>query len=253
MWKYHSLSLLKPMTLDLCSAIISEGDQSVVLPLEDWLPPNAPPSQAKSLFCSSGIPDMYANYAVYLCARVCHLNWTRTNGQDESSSGLEREPFIHSWHSLWNEVQNWARDRPPELLELDFTEETGDSRTRLFPFILYPASCAISSNQLYHTACLLLLDMTPTPISTREMGAIGSKLWHARRICGISMTNAHHGCLNNAIQPLWVAGKLLSHPVEQKAVVDLIKRIEVITGWGGSWRIRDLRDLWGYGKDNATF
>jgi hypothetical protein len=45
---------------------------------------------------------------------------------------------------------------------------------------------------------------------------------------------------------LWVAGKLLSHPTEHRAVVNLIKRIELLTGWGTTWRITDLMEIWGY-------
>jgi len=38
--------------------------------------------------------------------------------------------------------------------------------------------------------------------------------------------------INNAVQQLWVAGRLLSHPVEHKAVADLIRSIEAKIGWG---------------------
>lgn len=137
-----------------------------------------------------------------------------------------------------------------ELRELDFDEDAETSPSDPFPFILYSAYCAISSNQLYHAACLLLLEMKPTFINVREEGHIGSPLWHARRICGISITNTHHGSLNNAIQPLWLAGKLLSHPVEHRAIVDLMQRIEDITGWRVTWRIKDLKELWGYDRSD---
>jgi hypothetical protein len=45
---------------------------------------------------------------------------------------------------------------------------------------------------------------------------------------------------------LWVAGRLLSHPTEHREVVNLIKRIELVTGWGTTWRITDLMGIWGY-------
>ena len=139
------------------------------------------------------------------------------------------------------------------MMELNSAEDSGHAQSQQFPFTLYAAACAISSNQLHHTVCLLLLDMKQHSISTRELGRVGSSLWHACRICGISAANAHHGCLNNAIQLLWVAGKPLSHPLEHRVIVDLIKRIEVITGWSRIWRIRDLRDLPGYDKDDPSF
>ena len=191
---------------------------------------------------------MWANYAVYLAARVCNLIWTHASESLQYLDNTDDEPFIHSWHKLWSEVQDWCHNRPPELLPLQFAEGD-DSQNSPFPFILYAAACAISSNQLYHTACLLLLDICPQSINPTELGQIGSKIWHAKRICGISVTNEHHGCLNNAIQPLWVAGKLLSHPVEHKALVELICTIEAKTGWAGKWRAADLKEVWGYDRD----
>lgn len=239
------------LIVDLCAAIISAGEESVVLPLQNWLPPGHGHETAANLFRSSGVPDMWANYAVYLSSCVCHLMWRQTTATQDSDGNQGDESFIHSWHKLWLELQDWSRDRPPELLPLEFSESLEDSDIGPFPFILYAAPCAISSNQLYHTACLLMLDMRPSSITLQQLGRLGSKLWHARRICGISATNEHHGCLNNAIQPLWVAGKLLSHPVEHKAVADLIASIEMKTGWGGKWRIADLKEVWGYDRDTS--
>lgn len=235
--------------LDLCAAIISEGKESVVLPLEHWLPPGGTPANAFHLFQSSRVPDMWANYAVYLVARTCHLTWLPANEPLVNLGGHEDELFIQSWHRLWSELQDWRRNRPSELLEIGFPEISGGTKVSPFPFILYAAACAISSNQLYHTGCLLLLESCPPSINPMQFGQVGSNIWHARRICGISSTNEHHGCLNNALQPLWVAGKLLSHPVEHKAVADLIRSIEAKTGWGGKWRIEDLKEVWGYDCD----
>ena len=73
-----------------------------------------------------------------------------------------------------------------------------------------------------------------------------SPLWHARRVVGISLTNPHPGCINNAIQPLYVAGRLFTHREEQSIIVKLIDSIEARTGWGSRWRIRDLEAAWGY-------
>lgn len=234
---------------DLCAAIISAGEESVVLLPQNWLPPGHGHETAAALFRSSGAPDMWANYAVYLASCVCHLMWRQATMTREATETQDSEPFIHRWHKLWLELQDWSRGRPPELLPLDFSDSADDSQNDPFPFILYAAPCAISSNQLYHTACLLMLDMRPASITLQQLRQLGSKLWHARSICGISATNEHHGCLNNAIQPLWVAGKLLSHPVEHKAVADLIASIETKTGWGGKWRIGDLKEVWGYDRN----
>lgn len=209
-----------------------------------------PPEALYELFRSADNPDMWANYAVYLTAKVCHFMWVQTKVMDEAHLPLDEASLSRDWLDLWSELQAWRQNRPKELLELDFDEEGSGSTGTSFPFVLFAASCAISSNQLYHTACLLLLDIKPPSVNLSHMGSTSATLWHARRICGISMTNEHHGCLNNAIQPLWVAGRLLSHPTEHRAVVNLIKRIEVLTGWGATWRITDLMGVWGYNSNN---
>ncbi|KAH6724798.1 hypothetical protein BKA61DRAFT_37096 [Leptodontidium sp. MPI-SDFR-AT-0119] len=235
--------------MDVCAAIICSGNSTLVLDLKNWLPPGVPQEDASHYFLAAKMPDMWANYAVYLAARSCHLVWQRTNATPAVTEQPHEDQFTITWRTLWVELQAWRQNRPLELLEISFGEESRASQDGPFPFVLFAASCAISSNQLYHAACLILLDIKPFAIERHQLGHQGSKLWHARRICGISTTNEHHGCLNNAIQPLWLAGKLLSHPVEQKAVVNLIKTIENTTGWSVQWRIGDLKEAWGYDRN----
>ena len=186
---------------DLCAAIISDGDHSTVLPLQHWIPSNVSSAEVHELFCSEETPDMWANYAVYLAAKVCHFIWCKTKSMDEATLHSEQSSFQNDWHDLWTEVQAWRQNRPAELLELDFPEECGESASSPFPSVLFAASCAISSNQLHHTACLLMLDIKPPSIELSNADSTSSSLWHARRICGISATNEQQRCLNNAIQP----------------------------------------------------
>jgi hypothetical protein len=183
---------------------------------------------------------MHANYAVYLCAKACELVSDRTH-HDELGvpNGCTAEVFLSRWNDLWDDLQAWVDLRPDELLPMQTIE------SRPFPQILYLHWAAISSNQLYHTACILMLTSMPNRRDAIP-GVAGSCVWHAKRICGISLTNPHQGCLNNAIQPLWLAGRLLSHESEHTILVNLIRDIESITGWGTCWRIPDLGAAWGY-------
>ena len=114
-------------TPDLCAAIISDGDHSTVLPLQHWIPSNVSSAEVYELFRSEETPDMWANYAVYLTAKVCHFIWCKTKSMDEASLHLEQSSFQNEWHDLWTEVQAWRQNRPAELLELDFPEECGES------------------------------------------------------------------------------------------------------------------------------
>lgn len=118
---------------------------------------------------------------------------------EDATMHLEKSSILNNWLDLWVELQAWRQNSPAELLELDFHEDGDDPASSPFPFVLFAASCAISSNQLYHTACLLLLDIKPPSIDPSYTGSTGASLWRTRRICGFSTTNEHHGCLNTAV------------------------------------------------------
>jgi hypothetical protein len=182
---------------------------------------------------------MYANYAVWLCARACELVHERTLYLElGEQNGCTGQAFMSRWIQLWEEIQGWLKNIPVEF----HATRVVDSKP--FPQALYSHWAAISSTQLHHTACMLLLELTPKP--TIELGVAASPIWHAKRICGISLANAHHGCLNNALQPLWIAGRVLSHRSEHDLIVKLIFSIETLTGWGTCWRVADLESAWGY-------
>ncbi|KAL6819182.1 hypothetical protein V8C40DRAFT_252647 [Trichoderma camerunense] len=226
--------------MDLCGALISDGTQSTMIPPIAWLPPGTDESNVRQTFKNIQSPDMHANYAVYLCAKACELVSDRTHHDELGApNGCTAEVFTSRWTRLWDDLQAWIDDRPNELVPLQIIE------SKPFPQILYLHWAAISSNQLYHTACILMLGSMSRRHS-HVPGLTGSSIWHAKRICGISLTNPHQGCLNNAIQPLWLAGRLLSHESEHTILVDLIRDIESTTGWGTCWRIPDLGAAWGY-------
>lgn len=237
---FCSHSLLT-MVLDVCGALISDGTESTLLKPSKWLPPGTPEDFAESLFRSASSPDMYANYAVYLCAKSCELISDRNKyvelGED---NGCDVHQFQARWALLWDQLSNWSLCRPKELLPVETTTSAP------FPHIFFAHYAAISSNQLYHTSCVLLLSSDPKRKAMVGPSPTASILWHAKRICGISLANPHEGCLNNAIQPLWIAGRLLSHSSEQALVVKTIRHIEAMTGWTACWRVRDLENVWGY-------
>ncbi|KAJ9502201.1 hypothetical protein H2202_002265 [Exophiala xenobiotica] len=248
--------------MDLCGAIIADGTESTVLTVEKWALIDAEGALHESdvarqqaigeEFRRRGqqIPDMYANYAVYLCARVCDLLARRTRhielGED---NGCDSNAFGHEWTRLWDDLQEWLSCRPTEMTPVKSSTNNNASR---FPSIFFAHWAAISSNQLYHTACILMLEMKDDDTTSTRPDELHSTLWHARRIIGISLTNPHPGCINNAIQPLFVAGKLFTHREEQKIIVELIDSIEARTGWGSRWRIKDLEAAWGYRRGTFT-
>jgi hypothetical protein len=237
--------------MELCGAIISNGAESTVLPLEKWVP--AMPETAtrkekedtiRDLFCAKGrvSPDMHANWAVYLCAKTCDLACRQTRHLELGERGDDERPFGEQWRALWEELQYWLETRPPAMLPI---KTTGIGGGQIFPEILFAHWAAISGNQLYHASCIMMLDMRPERVLQSGKPHY-SAIWHARRVCGISLTNPHSGNLINAIQPLYIAGKLLSHHSEHVEVAKLFKIVEETTGWGALWRLKDLERAWGY-------
>lgn len=226
--------------MDLCGALISDGTQPPLVPMDKWLPPTVEHAGSSELFRQSRCPDMHANYAVYLCSKVTELIADRTRFAElGEQNGCDSADFGKRWLDLWRDLQDWLQERPAEIVPVKSLDG------RPFPQILFIHWAGISSNQLYHTASISLLNSIPRGI-TPDPGLSGSAIWHAKRICGISLTNPHQGCLNNAIQPLWIAGRLLSHKSEHLLLAKLIRSIESMTGWATSWRIADLELTWGY-------
>ena len=112
----------------------------------------------------------------------------------------------------------------------------------LFPVVIYSNAAAISANQLYHTATLLMLQAKPNDLKVRGQRSI---FWHARQVIGISVSNLLHAAWTNAPQPLYIAGKVMSSKSEHRVVLDALAEIERTTGFATQWRAQDLKEYWG--------
>ncbi|KAG7904659.1 hypothetical protein KL907_003535 [Ogataea polymorpha] len=216
---------------------------ATLIPCENWLPRNCTVQHARALFLDSKFDgnesrDMYANYMVFLLARVCRLVY---------SGNLKQDEFESEWIELYTELDRWWQDRPSEMHPVVSVFKDGTP----FPSILFCVAPAISGTQMFHTAMILLMKyktriVRPLPTLAVDPVMRKSLIWHAKCVVGISLSNSDHGCLNNALQPLWVAGKLMSSKEEQHIIVQLLRDIENTTGWSTSWRIRDLQEHWSY-------
>ncbi|KAH7362510.1 C6 zinc finger domain-containing protein [Plectosphaerella cucumerina] len=237
--------------MELCGEIISSGTETTMLPLDKWAPGLSPGKYgqttgmtAEELFWkhSHNSCDTYANFAVYLCAEVCNLRYrlVRYLGLGERDE-LDSRPFTQRWEQLWLSLQKWYDQRPRPMLPI-IDAKAKSAEGHLFPTILFSHWAAISSNQLYHAACILMLEMRRSERVAPEFSAV----WHARRICGISGSNPHLGSLINAIQPLYLAGKIFTHVSERREVARILLHVDRATGWGALWRLRDLEAEWGY-------
>lgn len=189
--------------------------------------------------------EEHANYSCYLVARVLHflVGSPKLGDSPMETYGKHQPDYADKWVELFNRLEEWYTCRPPEMQALVSLNPgiLEDGSSSPFPTVLFGNGAAISGNQLHHTAALLMLQHIPKNVPKKAR----SILWHARQICAISMSNAHHGCWTNSVQPLWLAGQVMSHPAEHRAIIEIYERIERETGWGATWRAEDLKQHWG--------
>ncbi|KAE8371242.1 hypothetical protein BDV26DRAFT_286933 [Aspergillus bertholletiae] len=238
--------------MDVCGGLISE--EETIIPIHHWIPKDMSPAEASQHFLTSNISafDTYANYTVYLCAQTLGVLFSPASQLPRScvscrylGSPDNQDTYVHRWKRLFDSVEGWYDNRPNQMKSI-FALAAAAGRP--FPTMLYGNGAAISGNQLYHTCALLLLQRKPKTLSLSRRPR--SVLWHARQICAISESNTHHGCWTNALQPLWLAGKAMSHYSEHAAIIEILTRIERETGWATAWRVEDLKEFWGEDDDD---
>ncbi|GFF58016.1 hypothetical protein IFM46972_10976 [Aspergillus udagawae] len=223
--------------MDVCGGLISSI--KTLIPVDHWAS-RIDLNTDIGLFQSISAFEASANQAVYLCAQT--LDLLAPSHLLGRGASARCDPcdiaYIERWFKLWRCMEDWRARRPKEMKPI-----VNFPCTEPFPTILFSNAAAISGNQLYHTAAILLLQSKPANIRLDPKPR--SILWHARQICGISMSNDHHGAWTNSIQPLWIAGQWMSHPSEHQAILRLLERIEQECGWPTKWRAIDLQEFWG--------
>lgn len=225
--------------MDVCGGLISSS--KTLIPSNCWAPGVDFDADIGQFRATSGF-DAYANHVVYLCAQVLDLlGPSHSLGRATiPRSSVNDCNFSDKWLKLWRFVDDWHSKRPEEMKPI---VNISSSPMSPFPTILFTNAAAVSGNQLYHAAAVLMLQTKPAGIRLDPKPR--SALWHARQICGISMSNDHHGAWTNSIQPLWIAGQWMSHPSEHRAILELLDRIEKESGWATKWRADDLKEFWG--------
>lgn len=229
--------------MDVCGGLISL--EKTLIPIHKWVGCGSVADDYQSLSAHATF-DMCANSMVYLTGRVVDLlcNFGRWE-QRHSGPGVmyTNNQYVAEWLRLFELIEGWHRQRPQEMKAiLEISSQQYDP-PRPFPTVLYPNPPAIAGNQLYHTAALLMLKHKPASLHLAKKPR--SMLWHARQICAISISNGNHACWTNSTQPIWIAGQLMSHSSEHKAILELYERVERETGWSTKWRANDLIEYWG--------
>ncbi|KAL6707714.1 hypothetical protein ACN47E_003835 [Coniothyrium glycines] len=227
--------------MDFCGGLIASS--RTLMPIDRWIAGVDLDGDIHMFQKNAGF-NSHACQAVYLCAQILDLlafcpHLGERVGASPSLTTEVSNSYTDRWEKLWRYITQWAVTRPAEMLPIACI----NASSKPFPMVLYSNAAAISGNQLYHTASILMLRHKPPQHEVKPKPR--SIFWHARQICAIAMSNDNHGAWTNSVQPLWIAGQWMSHKSEQQAILEILARIEKETGWGTKWRIEDLQEFWG--------
>jgi hypothetical protein len=161
-----------------------------------------------------------------------------------------QNPPLRVWMDLMEELEQWYQERPQgfqPMMEIDLEgQATGQGQG--FPVVLFAHGSGVFSNQLYHTAMLLLLHNRPRTAPTPGYHSTTmSPLWHAQRICSISVNNDRRECWDPALLASFLtAARRMTHESQQHEIMRGFERIRKVTGWDASDFLHSLQEEWGF-------
>ncbi|KAI5923941.1 hypothetical protein F4810DRAFT_155264 [Camillea tinctor] len=214
-----TLGLHLVLRLELATALVEERALSVSAHrLDEPATPWHKTQLARDIFVEAHRPLAF-------CIRA--LDFCFGDGACSTDSPVN---IVDVWTSLVDDLNSWYVRRRQEfqsIIELDHADDG-------IPIVFFTSGAAVFANQLYHTAMLLLLQHKPrtAPLPTWQRSATLSFLWHARRICGISLNNDRRECWDpSLVASLFMAAKRMTHETQHHTLLEGFDRIGVITGW----------------------
>lgn len=151
---------------------------------------------------------------------------------------------------LMEELEQWYQERPQgfqPMMEIDL-EDQATGQGQGFPVVLFAHGSGVFSNQVYHTAMLLLLHNRPRTAPTSGYHSTTmSPLWHAQRICSISINNERRECWDPVLLASFLtAARRMTHESQQHEIMRGFERIRKVTGWDASDFLHSLQEEWGF-------
>lgn len=152
---------------------------------------------------------------------------------------------------LVEELEQWYQERPQgfkPMMEIDLEEDQTMDIGKGFPVVLFAHGSGVFSNQLYHTAMLLLLHNRPRTARTTDFHSTSmSPLWHSQRICSISLNNERRECWDPVLLASFLAAaRRMTHESQQQEILRGFERIRRVTGWEMGDFLHGLQGEWGF-------
>ncbi|KAE8378426.1 hypothetical protein BDV26DRAFT_281091 [Aspergillus bertholletiae] len=188
----------------------------------------------------------YANAVLWLCGKALALCHHEAIPHPLTAS----HEVTENWLQTFGELEQWYHLRPLEfepMVEIDARDHVLNQGSE-FPLLLFANGSGAFSNQIYHTAMLLLLQCKPrTALLNHPQSPVLSPLWHAYRICGIALNNdareSWDPCL---LASLLLAAKHMTHESQQQEILQGFNRIRGITGWDTGEYLSRLQEDWSF-------
>lgn len=204
------------------------------------------PSATEAYFGAMKAQEVWqcANHAVALCVDAvmfCH------GDQDEWTEQRYGQGRAEAWNQLARGLEGWYLRRPQDFQAIiELYPKDGRPSEDEFPTLVFTGGAAILANQLCHTGMLLLLQNKPRFSTHKSMNSsFMATLWHARRICGIAASNDRMECWDPCLMAsLLFAARTATHQSQHTVIVDVIQKIQRLTGWNVSQNLLNLREEW---------
>ncbi|KAL4879945.1 hypothetical protein BJY04DRAFT_208417 [Aspergillus karnatakaensis] len=185
--------------IDVWAAFIA--GKTTLIPTDFWLD-----DTAISSVRAKGTVDDYCNLTIFIFAKI--VNLLSLAGADDAEYG---PTFGHSLSGLWDDLQEWYQERPPEVRPLLRVES---SSSKVFPTIPLSQPSPICGNTFYHAGCILLLQTLMSLAKQAPYASLADTdniFWHARELAGISISNTSHSNWVNQLQPLYIVGTVFAN------------------------------------------
>ncbi|PLB48366.1 hypothetical protein P170DRAFT_476983 [Aspergillus steynii IBT 23096] len=190
----------------------------------------------------------YAHSIIWITGKaliICHT-------EDMSNQLSVPHQLMDSWLQVFEELNQWYHLRPLEFQPM--IEVEGDDQMFYpdggFPLLLFANGAGAFSNQLYHTAMLLLLQSKPRTVMLHNSPSrFSSPLWHAQQICGVALNNDRRECWDPCLLASFlIAARLMTHESQQKEILQGFDRIKLLTGWDVGEKLMQLCEEWSFSE-----
>lgn len=184
--------------------------------------------------------ECYAHETIALCAEVLEFSF----GDQDAARSFDTEPpkpRAVRWNSIVNKLNDWYSNRPPNfhsVIELN-------DRKNPFPIIYFTNGTAVFANQLYHTAMMLILAHKPKTVQLEQRRTPSlSQLWHAHRICSISINNNRCECWDPCLlASFYAAARQMTHESQHREILHGFEHIGTL-GWPVNSFMDQLKQGW---------